>query len=59
MAIGDNMNDLEMLNYVGLGIAMGNAPTAVKEVADWVAPSVEEDGVAVALEKFLSIAGNR
>ncbi|MDZ8184309.1 MAG: Cof-type HAD-IIB family hydrolase [Nostoc sp. ChiSLP02] len=53
MAIGDNFNDLEMLEYVGFGIAMGNAPVPVQAIAQWVAPSVDEDGVAVAIEKFL------
>ncbi len=53
MAIGDNFNDLEMLQYAGFGVAMGNAPAAVQNCADWVAPDVEEDGAAVAIEKFL------
>ncbi len=53
MAIGDNFNDVEMLQYAGLGVAMGNAPAAVQAIAKWVAPSVEEDGAAVAIEKFL------
>jgi hypothetical protein len=53
MAIGDNFNDLEMLQTVGLGVAMGNAPDGVKEVAKWVTESVDEDGVAVAIERFL------
>jgi Cof subfamily protein (haloacid dehalogenase superfamily) len=53
MAIGDNFNDLEMLEYAGIGVAMGNAPTDVQAIAQWVAPSVEKDGVAVAIEKFL------
>ncbi len=53
MAIGDNFNDLEMLQYAGLGIAMGNAPEAVKQVSQWVAPDVENDGVALAIKKFL------
>ncbi|MEH2353956.1 Cof-type HAD-IIB family hydrolase [Nostoc sp.] len=53
MAIGDNFNDVEMLEYAGLGVAMGNAPTGVQAIAKWVAPSVEEDGAAVAIEKFL------
>jgi hypothetical protein len=53
MAIGDNFNDLEMIRYVGLGVAMGDAPTAVQAAADWVAPGVEADGVAAALERFL------
>ncbi|MEH2438318.1 MAG: Cof-type HAD-IIB family hydrolase [Nostoc sp.] len=53
MAIGDNFNDVEMLEYVGLGVAMSNAPAGVQAIAQWVAPSVEEDGAAVAIEKFL------
>ncbi len=53
MAIGDNFNDVEMLESVGLGVAMGNAPTGVQAIAQWIAPSVEEDGAAVAIEKFL------
>ncbi|XGB42088.1 MAG: Cof-type HAD-IIB family hydrolase [Nodosilinea sp. LVE1205-7] len=53
MAVGDNFNDLEMLRYAGLGIAMGDAPKAVKAEADWVAPGVEAEGVAVAVEQFL------
>lgn len=53
MAIGDNFNDVEMLQYAGLGIAMGNAPSEVKAIADWVAPPIEADGVAAAIEKFL------
>ncbi len=53
MAIGDNWNDLEMLDYAGLGIAMGNAPLAVQKVANWIAPDVEGDGVAIAIQQFL------
>ncbi|MCF4970176.1 Cof-type HAD-IIB family hydrolase [Nostoc sp. CMAA1605] len=53
MTIGDNFNDLEMLEYAGIGVAMGNAPEDVKAIANWVAPSVELDGVATAIEKFL------
>ncbi|MEH2158622.1 Cof-type HAD-IIB family hydrolase [Nostoc sp.] len=53
MAIGDNFNDVEMLEYAGLGVAMGNAPSGVQAIAQWVAPSVEENGAAVAIEKFL------
>ncbi|WP_017660504.1 Cof-type HAD-IIB family hydrolase [Baaleninema simplex] len=54
MAVGDNWNDLEMLKYAGIGVAMGDAPDEVKAIADWVAPTVEADGVAVAIEQFLS-----
>jgi len=53
MTIGDNFNDLEMLQYAGLGIAMGNAPAKVQAIAKWVAPSVEQDGAAAAIEAFL------
>jgi Cof subfamily protein (haloacid dehalogenase superfamily) len=53
LAIGDNYNDVEMLAYAGIGVAMGNAPTEVQSFADWVAPSVSDDGVAAAIEKFI------
>ena len=53
MAIGDNFNDVEMLEYAGLGVAMGNAPAQVQAIAKWVAPDVEEDGAATAIEAFV------
>lgn len=53
MVIGDNFNDLEMIRYAKLGIAMANGPQLVQTAADWVAPSVDDDGVATALETFL------
>jgi len=53
MSIGDNFNDLEMLEYAGIGVAMGNAPADVKAVAQWIAPSVEQDGAAAAIEEFV------
>jgi Cof subfamily protein (haloacid dehalogenase superfamily) len=53
MAIGDNFNDVEMLEYAGIGVAMGNAPSPVQAVANWVAPDVEADGVAIALHHWL------
>ncbi len=54
LAVGDHENDLEMLRWAGTGVAMGNAPDAVKAVARWVAPTVDEDGAAVALETWLA-----
>ncbi|HIK17732.1 MAG TPA: HAD family phosphatase [Leptolyngbyaceae cyanobacterium M33_DOE_097] len=56
MVIGDNFNDFEMIQYAGIGVAMGNAPDGVKAVADWVAPAVELDGAAAAIEEFLLAA---
>ncbi|MBR8838270.1 MAG: HAD family phosphatase [Stigonema ocellatum SAG 48.90 = DSM 106950] len=53
MTIGDNFNDIEMIEYASIGVAMGNAPKQVQAIAQWVAPRVEEDGAAVAIEKFL------
>lgn len=47
VAAGDSSNDLAMIRYAGLGVAMGNADPAVKEAADAVCPTDEEDGVAV------------
>lgn len=52
LAIGDNFNDIEMLKYAGIGVAMGNAPDPIKTLADWVTDDVEVDGVSRALEKF-------
>lgn len=53
MAIGDDLADIEMLRYAGIGVAMGNAPLAVKASADWVTTTVEEDGVVAAVEKWI------
>ena len=53
MTIGDNFNDVEMLSYAGISVAMGNAPPEVQAIANWVAPNIELDGAAVAIEKFL------
>lgn len=53
MALGDGFNDLSMISFAGLGIAMENAQQAVKEAADEVTASNEEDGVAVAIETYI------
>ena len=45
IAFGDGENDIEMLEAAGTGIAMGNAKDAVKERADLICKSVEEDGI--------------
>lgn len=53
MAIGDSHNDIPMLRWAGIGVAMGNADDKVKEVADFVTLSNTEDGVAYAIEKLI------
>jgi Cof subfamily protein (haloacid dehalogenase superfamily) len=53
VCIGDNENDLSMIKYAGLGIAMGNAEDEVKKEADFVTKSNDEDGVAYAIDKFI------
>lgn len=52
MACGDGMNDLEMLKEAGLGVAVGNAVKEVKEAADYITDTNENEGVAKAIEKF-------
>lgn len=53
MAIGDAENDFEMIQLAGVGVAMGNATQHLKDTADFVTASNEQDGVAVALEKYI------
>lgn len=53
MALGDSYNDLAMIRWAGLGVAMGNARDEVKRAADYVTCSNEEEGVAEALIKFI------
>ncbi len=53
IAIGDGLNDIKMLKWAGLGIAMGNAPDEVKQVADLVTYSCEDSGVAKAIQRIL------
>ena len=53
MALGDGGSDLPMLRLAGVGVAMGNSTQAVKDGADWVTSSCDENGVARAIEKFV------
>lgn len=53
ICIGDAGNDIHMIKYAGLGVAMGNAFEEVKEVADYITLSNEEDGVAEVIKKFV------
>lgn len=53
MTVGDSYNDLELLQMSGFKVAMGNATEEIKKIADFVAPSYKEDGLAFVLEKFI------
>lgn len=53
MAAGDGFNDLSMVRFAGMGVAMANAQDVVKENADFITLSNDEDGVAYAVEKFI------
>ena len=52
VAFGDSDVDVDMLQYCGLGVAMGNAPRSVKEAADYVTASNDEEGVYIALNSL-------
>jgi Cof subfamily protein (haloacid dehalogenase superfamily) len=53
LAFGDGENDIELVDWAGYGVAVGNANEAVKERADFVCPSVDDEGVAQVLEAYL------
>ncbi len=53
VAMGDSYNDIDMLKFAGLGVAMANAPQEVRDAADLIAPPNTEDGVALFVEKHL------
>ncbi|MEL7477246.1 MAG: HAD hydrolase family protein, partial [Cyanobacteria bacterium J06555_12] len=53
MVVGDSYNDVEMFDYAGTAVAMGNAEAPVKARSSWQAPSIDEDGVAAAIEEFI------
>jgi len=52
IAFGDGLNDLSMLKEAGVGIAMANACDEAKKLADWIAPSCDENGVACGIETY-------
>ncbi|BCN31827.1 HAD family hydrolase [Anaeromicropila herbilytica] len=54
-AFGDGKNDIEMLSTVGCGIAMGNAKDYVKGYAKMVTDTVQKDGVAIGIERFIMV----
>ena len=53
VAFGDGENDVELVEWAGYGVAVENAHERVKAIADWIAPSAEDEGVAQVLEALL------
>lgn len=53
IAIGDNENDRSMIEYAGLGVAMGNAESFIKDMADYITLSNDQDGVAEVIRRFV------
>ncbi|WMM25787.1 Cof-type HAD-IIB family hydrolase [Tissierella sp. MB52-C2] len=53
IAIGDSENDLSMIRFAGLGVAMGNGDEIIKKEADYITDTNDEDGVAKIIEKFI------
>lgn len=50
---GDGFNDISMIKYAGVGVAMGNAQPAVKEVADYITATNDEDGLVEVIHEFI------
>ena len=54
MAFGDQENDLTMVEWAGLGVAMGNAVASVKAVADFVTHTNDEEGISHVVDQFIN-----
>ena len=59
VAFGDGENDVELVEWAGYGVAVENAHERVKAVADWIAPSAQEEGVAQVIEALLDLDSKR
>ena len=58
MACGDGWNDLPMIRFAGLGVAMGNAQAPVRAAADCLTADNDHDGVGLAVERYILQEGN-
>ncbi len=52
LAVGDNLNDVGMVRWAGVGAMVANGPEEARAAADWIAPSNNDDGVAEAIERY-------
>jgi len=53
ICMGDNENDISMIEFAGLGVAMGNGEESVKNIANYITDSNDDDGVAKVIEQFV------
>ena len=53
MVVGDGGNDIPLFELAGVKVAMGNGADELKKRADWIAPSVDDDGLVRAIEKYI------
>jgi hydroxymethylpyrimidine pyrophosphatase-like HAD family hydrolase len=53
IAIGDGLNDVEMVQWAGLGVAVANAVPELRDIADFVTTSCDEEGVAQVIDRFI------
>ena len=53
LAVGDGNNDLEMIQWAGRGVAMGHAPDELKEAADAIIGTIDEDGLVAELNRYV------
>ena len=58
MAFGDGHNDIDMLQFVGIGVAMGNSSDDVKKEADYITDDIDCDGLYKALKEYKVIQKN-
>ena len=56
MVFGDQMNDLDIMEHAGIGVAVGNAVDEVKAIADYVVGSNNEDGPAIFLDEYFHLS---
>ena len=59
VGVGDGANDIEMIEYAGLGIAMGNADECLKVKADWISTDANQDGIRNAIEYAEKVYHNK
>ena len=55
LAIGDQDNDIDMIEAAGVGVAMGNGTPNLKKAADFITKSLNEDGFSYAMEKYCDV----